>query len=51
MTIELLAKLDGTSAPDLPLSLAGFCKLLVYSVSRQSLLRSGAAYTSGDLQN
>jgi len=25
--------------------------LLVYNVLRQSLLRSGAAYTSGELQN
>jgi hypothetical protein len=50
-TVELLAKLGGTSAPDLPLPLAGFNNLPAYSVSRQSLLRSGAAYTSGDLQN
>ncbi|MDR2561172.1 MAG: hypothetical protein LBC63_05335, partial [Holophagales bacterium] len=30
-TDELLAKLGVTSAPDLPLSLAGFCNLHVYS--------------------
>jgi predicted RNA binding protein YcfA (HicA-like mRNA interferase family) len=28
---ELLTRLGVTSAPDLPLSLAGFCNLLVYS--------------------
>ena len=40
-----------TPAPDLPPPLAGFSNLFVYNVLRQSLLRSGAAYTFGDLQN
>jgi hypothetical protein len=40
---EELAIPERTSAPDLPPSLAGFSNLLVYNISRQSLLRSGAA--------
>jgi len=49
--MELIARPEVTSAPDLPSPLAGFHNLLVYNVLRQSLLRSGAAYTYGELQN
>jgi hypothetical protein len=49
--MELLAKLCLTSAPGHPLSLAGFRILFDYSKIRQSLLRPGAAFASGKLQN
>jgi len=51
LLIEALAKLGHTSAPGHPLSLAGFGIMFVCSNSRQSLLRPGATFTSGNLQN
>jgi len=44
LNYEILAKLCGTSAPDLTPSLAGFNNLFTDNILRQSLLRSGAAY-------
>jgi hypothetical protein len=50
-SIELLAKLGLASAPGHPPSLAGFGITFACSYFRQSLLRPGAAFAYGKLQN